>query len=151
MTLNPREYDTDELRALAGIEPVAEGSSRLQRPKATPEESFRTEQFRQLIALQSDRADLNRRSRPFIAALPGTDLGRRVQYEWLEFLVLVGGRTRTKRAIRYYRTLQWITPAVEHQLITAADELSEPTFKRPFTAGDHRLSLLYVATLASLV
>jgi flagellar protein FlaD len=147
MTVNPREYDADELRELAGAEPVEEGSDG-RAPK--PDESVRDEQFRQLLALQSERQQLDQLSRPFLTALPESELGSGVREEWLDFLVHVGGHDRTKQALGYYRGLQWITPAVEADLRSSVDRFPEPTHDRSLTAGDHRLSLLYIATLASV-
>jgi len=147
MTVNPREYDAAELRELAGAEPV---DDRSEATGPRPDESIRDEQFRQLLALQSERQQLETLSRPFLTALPDSDLGAGLREEWLDFLVHVGGLDRTERAIQYYRRLQWITPAVATELSDSVDAFPEPAHDRSFTMGDHRLSLLYVATLASL-
>ncbi|MEA1929937.1 FlaD/FlaE family flagellar protein [Halohasta litorea] len=149
MTVNPREYDADELRELAGVEPVDEGSQAAT-PARKPEESIRDEQFRQLLALQSERQQLDQLSRPFLTALPESDLGTGLRDEWLDFLVHVGGQDRTESALHYYRQLRWITPAVEAELHTSVHRFQEPVHDRSLTAGDHRLSLLYIATLASV-
>jgi len=149
MTVNPREYDADELRELAGVESV-DDDSQAAAPARKPDESIREEQFRQLLALQSERQQLDQLSRPFLTALPESELGTGLTEEWLDFLVHVGGHNRTERAIQYYRRLQWITPAVATELSDSVDAFPEPAHDRSFTMGDHRLSLLYVATLASL-
>ena len=149
MTVNPREYDADELRELAGVESVDEGSQQTTRGRK-PDESIREEQFRQLLALQSERQQLDQLSRPFLTALPESELGTGLTEEWLDFLVHVGGHDRAERAVHYYRQLQWITPAVEAELHVAVHRFQEPAYDRSLTAGDHRLSLLYIATLASL-
>jgi flagellar protein FlaD len=149
MTVNPREYDADELRELAGAEPVEDGSEATRRA-IKPDESVRDEQFRRLLALQSERQQLDQLSRPFLTALPESELGSGVREEWLDFLVHVGGHDRTKQALGYYRGLQWITPPVEADLRGSVDRFPEPTHDRSLTAGDHRLSLLYIATLASV-
>lgn len=150
MTVNPREYDAEELRELAGAEPAADSSSGVTTPATKPDESIRDEQFRQLMALQSERQQLDQLSRPFLTTLPESKLGRGVIDEWLDFLVHVGGQSRSQRALEYYQQLQWITPTVKISLTKSVDRFNEPTHDRSFTAGDHRLSLLYVATLASL-
>lgn len=149
MTVNPREYDAAELRELAGVDSVDEGSQAATRARK-PDESIREEQFRQLLALQSERQRLDQLSRPFLTALPESELGTRLRDEWVDFLVLVGGHDRAERAVHYYRQLRWITPAVEAELHVSIHEFQEPTHDRSLTAGDHRLSLLYIATLASL-
>lgn len=150
MTVNPREYDAAELRELAGAESVDEsaGGPAQQAPK--PDESIRDKQFRNLLALQSDRQRLEQLQRPFLSTVPDSDLGVDVYEEWLDFLVHVGGHERAKRALSYYRQLKWITPGAEAELQGLVEQFPEPTHDRSLAAGDHRLSLLYVATLASL-
>jgi len=149
MTVNPREYDADELRELAGVEPVDESSGSTTQPRK-PEESVRDEQFRQLLALQSERQQLDQLTRPFLTTLPESDLGTGLAEEWLDFLVTVSGQDRTEGALHYYRQLRWITPSVEAELHTSVHRFPEPPHDRSLTAGDHRLSLLYIATLASV-
>jgi len=149
MTVNPREYDADELRELAGAEPVDDGSQATA-PALKPDESIRDEQFRQLLALQSERQQVDQLSRPFLTTVSDSELGSGLRDEWLDFLVHVGGHDRAERAVRYYRRLQWITPAVETELHVLLHQFPEPTHDRSLAAGDHRLSLLYIATLASL-
>jgi len=150
MTVNPREYDAAELRKLAGAESVDEsaGGPTQQRPK--PDESIRDKQFRNLLALQSERQQLEQLQRPFLTDVPASDVGVDVYEEWLDFLVTVGGHDRAERALSYYRGLKWITPAAEAELKGLIEGFPEPAHDRSLAAGDHRLSLLYVATLASL-
>lgn len=150
MTVNPREYDPAELRELAGSESVPEPVSGSAQPALRPDDSIRDEQFKQLLALQSERQQLDQLTRPFLSTLPESTVGTGVSEEWLDFLVHVGGRDRAKRAVSYYRQLKWITPTVETELRQLVEQFPEPTHDRSLAAGDHRLSLLYVATLASL-
>ncbi len=150
MTVNPREYDAAELRALAGAESVDDSTGGPTRQQPKPDESVRDKQFRNLLALQSDRQRLEQLQRPFLSVIPETDVGVGVYEEWLDFLVTVGGHDRATRALGYYRQLKWITPAAEAELRTLVEQFPEPAHDRSLTAGDHRLSLLYVATLASL-
>mgnify|MGYP005851577503 CR=1 FL=1 len=150
MTVNPREYDAAELRELAGAQSVDDSTGGQPRQKPKPEESIRNEQFRQLLALQSERQRLEQLQRPFLSAIPDSTVGTGVSEEWLDFLVHVGGHDRAAHALGYYQRLKWITPAAEAELRTLIEQFPEPTHERSFTAGDHRLSLLYVATLASL-
>lgn len=148
MGVDPSQYDPDELRALAGIaEPEIEAREAAEKP--SPEESIRSQQFRDLLALRASRAssDLDR---PYLRSVPTSELGRRVLTDWLEFLVLVGGSHRAREALTYYRELDWLTPDVEHRLSGLVGEFPEPTHERPFEMSDHRLSLLYVATLSAL-
>jgi len=152
MTVNPREYDAAELRELAGAESVdkqlSTGGTTTQTPN--PDESIRDKQFRNLLALQSERQQIDQLRRPFLSTIPESTVGTDVCEEWIDFLVHVGGHERAEQALSYYRQLKWITPAAEADLKTVVKQFPEPTHDRSLTAGDHRLSLLYVATLASL-
>jgi len=150
MTVNPREYDAAELRELAGAESVDESAGRPAQQRPKPDESVRDKQFRNLLALQSERQQLDQLTRPFLSTVPDSTVGTDVSEEWLDFLVHVGGHERARRALSYYRQLKWITPAAETELRPLVEQFPEPTHDRSLAAGDHRLSLLYVATLASL-
>ncbi len=150
MTVNPREYDPAELRELAGADSIDESAGGPTRQQPNPDESIRDKQFRNLLALQSERQRLEQLQRPFLTAIPDSEVGTDVSKEWLDFLVHVGGRERAKRALSYYRQLKWITPTAETELSVLVKQFPEPTHDRSLAAGDHRLSLLYVATLASL-
>ncbi|MCL9815434.1 FlaD/FlaE family flagellar protein [Natronocalculus amylovorans] len=149
MGVNPREYDPTELRSLAGIAEPEVRSTATVKKSLTAEESVRAQQFKELLALRTKKA-ADGLERPYLRTIPDTDLGRRLLYDWVEFLTLVGGHAEARTALRYYKQLGWITPAIQHTISGEVGSLPEPVHARSFEIGDHRLSLLYIATLASL-
>ncbi len=149
MVVNPREYDPTELRNLAGIAEPEIAESELTGPGLTAEESIRAQQFRELLSLRTARATADL-ERPYLQSAPRSDVGRRLLYDWVEFLTLVGGHSPARDALRYYRELGWIAPEIQHAIAGEIGSMPEPVHCRSFEVGDHRLSLLYIATLASL-
>lgn len=147
--LNPSEYDAAELRALAGVPDLGDG-----RPDRTDDErlhrterSVRTAQFRRLLELRAANPSAGR---PHLRGLPSSRFGEEVALDWLEYLVLAGGRTRAREALGYYREIGWLTDDVERSLVAYLPALPDPRHVRRLGAADHRLSLLYVARLAAL-
>jgi archaellum component FlaD/FlaE len=90
-------------------------------------------------------------TKPYLSTLPQKYAAERVVFDWLEFLVLEGGFKRTMDAIRYYRTIDWITEEVaaslQDYLIGFSDGKGDT---RDLDVDDHQLSLVYVARLASM-
>ena len=149
MVVNPREYDPTELRNLAGIAEPELAESKPSAPRLTAEESIRAQQFRELLMLRTARATAAL-ERPYLRSAPRSDVGQRLLYDWIEFLTLVGGHSTARDALRYYRELGWIAPEIQHAIAGEIGSMPEPVHRRSFEVGDHRLSLLYIATLASL-
>jgi archaellum component FlaD/FlaE len=113
-------------------------------------DALRSNQLEQLFLHQSAMVT-EEMTKPYLAALPQKYAAERVVFDWLEFLVLKGGFKRTMDALRYYRTIDWITDDVE---ATLQDYLVGFTDDGSGGSGldvdDHQLSLLYVARLASM-
>lgn len=167
MSLNPRDYDTDELRSLNGARAGDEADA--ERPplraryealdlageadagRSRADRRVRASQLERLYFLASatPAAALDR---PYLRVLPQTQLGERLVVDWLEYLVDRGGRERATEALAYYRSVDWLSPAVEETLreyLTAYP--ADSGHASPLGVEDHRLSLLYVAKLATLV
>ncbi|AUV81550.1 hypothetical protein C2R22_07675 [Salinigranum rubrum] len=90
-------------------------------------------------------------TKPYLGSLPQKYAAERVIFDWLEFLVLKGGFKRTMDALRYYRTIEWITPDVEDALQDYLVGFTEDgQGGHDLDVDDHQLSLLYVARLASM-
>lgn len=167
MKLNPEEYDPDELRRMAEERMDREGDGRGNGTGGTAgtgaftfgnavegggrrADALRTNQLEQLFLHQSAMSD-DDLSKPYLGELPQKYAAERVVFDWLEFLVLKAGFKRAMEALRYYRTIDWITPAVESDLqdylvgfsgdVEASGELD---------VEDHQLSLVYLARLASM-
>ncbi|MFC7203959.1 FlaD/FlaE family flagellar protein [Haloferax namakaokahaiae] len=167
MHLDPDDYDPDELRRIAreatgfrngNLSRFEDrGPFRFDNPlydtgRGSASEALRSSQLEQLLVHQSGRGDDHTVQKPYLTSLPDKYGAERVVFDWLEFLVLKGGFKRAMDALRYYQSVEWLTPDVEETLrnyllgftadVEEADELD---------VDDHLLSLIYIARLASMV
>lgn len=161
MSINPRDYDLDELRKMArerDREPDGDGVDEpgigLDDSFPSPSEgsgvdsSFRAGLYRKLLPLEAG----NDASKPYLASLPEHYAGEHLIFEWLEFLLLHAGYQGTMEALDYYESVDWITEDCESTLNDYMLGLGE----QPSNDGtdlemdDHLLSLVYIAKLASM-
>ena len=160
MKLDPDNYDPDELRRMA--ETRTHGTRRrderengefsfgnvVDRPSRRAGENLRSNKLEQLFLYESAAADVEK---PYLRALPDSYAAERVVFDWLEFLVLKSGFKRTFEALRYYRSIDWITEDVsselEDYLVGFSDDVDGGV---DLDIEDHQLSLVYVARLASM-
>jgi archaellum component FlaD/FlaE len=160
MKLDPDNYDPDELRRLA--ETRTHDSRRrderengefsfgnvVDRRRRGGADSLRSSQLEHLFLYQSATDDLHK---PYLRSLPEKYAAERVVFDWLEFLVLKGGFKRALEALRYYRTIGWVTADVasdlEDYLLGFEDDGDGGT---SLDIDDHQLSLVYLARLASM-
>jgi archaellum component FlaD/FlaE len=113
-------------------------------------DALRSNQLEQLFLHQSAMVT-EEMTKPYLGSLPQKYAAERVIFDWLEFLVLKGGFKRTMDALRYYRTIEWITPGVEDALQDYLVGFTEDgQGGHALDVDDHQLSLLYVARLASM-
>ncbi len=113
-------------------------------------DALRSNQLEQLFLHQSAMVT-EEMTKPYLGSLPQKYAAERVIFDWLEFLVLKGGFKRTMDALRYYRTIEWITPDVEDALQDYLVGFTEDgQGSHDLDVDDHQLSLLYVARLASM-
>jgi hypothetical protein len=89
--------------------------------------------------------------RPYLPRVPDTYTGVATVFEWLEFLLSNGTSHRTRQALRYYESIEWITERAREDLETYLEGMSDPD---PDSGGElgmehHRKSLLYVARLTA--
>ena len=152
---NGFEYPHDT-RSTNGHSSQAVSRSRT-RPRANPgpdrgaaADALRSNQLEQLFLHQSAmiREEL---TKPYLGDIPQKYAAERVIFDWLEFLVLKGGFKRTMDALRYYRTIDWITADVESALqdyLVGFSDAGHGT--HDLDVDDHQLSLVYVARLASM-
>ncbi|QSG14431.1 FlaD/FlaE family flagellar protein [Halapricum desulfuricans] len=163
MTINPRDYDLEELRKMArdrepGAVPdeerVPDSDPNLEWGEvdgegAVTDEGFRARLYRELMPLMAGSDDA---SKPYLATLPETQAAEFMLFEWLEFLLLHGGYRGAQDALNYYESIDWITDGVESDLNdyllgieeTGASEGSQ------LDVDDHLLSLVYIAKLAAM-
>jgi len=164
MTINPRDYDLDELRKMARKR--GERSGGLADEEDIPDpanlemgmddaedevlagSSFRSGLYRELLPFLSGEDH----EKPYLAALPETYAAEFVVFEWLEFLLMHSGYKGADEAIAYYESIDWITESVQSDLsdyLLGIDE-SATNDGNDLSVDDHMLSLVYIAKLTSM-
>mgnify|MGYP006281301371 FL=1 len=160
MSMNPSDYDLDELRKMASErddrstsdngsgDDLGLGSMRGESSSASSPDSFRAGLYRELLPLEAG----GDAEKPYLEALPEDNNGERLIFEWLEFLLLHAGHQGTREAISYYESVGWITEECESQLKDYMLGLDEQATSDPtdLDVDDHLLSLVYIAKLASM-
>lgn len=161
MSINPRDYDLDELRKMArkrggqtnGGGEVDEADIGL--GSVGPDEevtaggSFREGLYRELLPLE---AGVGETTKPYLEALPEHYAGENLIFEWLEFLLLHAGYQGATEALDYYESVGWITEDVESDLgdyLLGIDDAGANE-GNSLDVDDHLLSLVYVAKLDSM-
>jgi len=166
MSINPRDYDLDELRKMArerggeaGGDEVDERDIGLESDVSSPGDgssgagpgvdgSFRAGLYRELLPLEAG----NDTDKPYLDTLPEHYAAENLVFEWLEFLLLHAGYQGALEALDYYESVGWITETCESALNDYMLGLGE----QPSSDGsdldidDHLLSLVYIAKLASM-
>jgi archaellum component FlaD/FlaE len=165
VAIDPRNYDLDELRSASVGQPSLggrddwpeawvdaaaddEGSTAddddQDRPAAAV--AFETAITRDLAALDGDAVE-----RPYLPALPASLPAEALIFEWLEFLVLQGGRESAADALEFYERVGWLgsdaAGMLDRYLAGIGDQRTDAA--NGLGADDHRVSLHYVARLAS--
>jgi len=164
MTINPRDYDLDELRKMARKR--GERSGGLADEEDIPDpanlemgmddaedevlagSSFRSGLYRELLPFLSGEDH----EKPYLAALPETYAAEFVVFEWLEFLLMHSGYKGADEAIAYYESIDWITESVQSDLsdyLLGIDE-SATNDGNDLSVDDHMLSLVYIAKLTAM-
>lgn len=172
MPIDPRDYDVDELRDTEGelsLEEVAAAAAgpsarRIElddppRPtgaRSGAEEAARSS-GRESDTLRRELTVLERATggpleRPYLRRLPGSYDAERTAMEWMDELVRSVGFDGTRSALRFYRSVGWIGPAVEQTLMDHAAGLADRRDEPSGDLGweDHRAALAYVARLATM-
>lgn len=176
MTINPKDYDLNELREMArgggdasgGSVGGGSGGSSDAPPKpggggggsgssgpdlstgqrTGRDEAFRSNLYRELLPLESALGDDV--SKPYLASLPETQAAEYMIFEWLEFLQDNAGFRGATEALSYYESVGWITEEVESDLGDYLLGLDEGSEGAELEMDDHLLSLVYVAKLLSM-
>jgi flagellar protein FlaE len=158
MSINPRDYDLNELRKLArqrgdatnGDEDADIGLSAAPREESIAAgTSFRSGLYRELLPLEAGADDL---SKPYLATLPEHYAGEHLIFEWLEFLLLNAGYQGATEALTYYESVGWLTEDATKDLedyLLGIDDHGA-TEDNDLDIDDHMLSLVYVAKLAAM-
>jgi len=161
MTINPRDYDLDELRKMAKqqrpgngvgdgdeLDPAELSMAMADEGDVPSGDSFRAGLYRELLPfLGGDGAE-----KPYLASLPENYAAEFVVFEWLEFLLMHSGYHGAEDALDYYEDVDWITETVQSDLsdyLRGIDE-SGTNDGNSLDVDDHMLSLVYVAKLHSM-
>ncbi len=159
MSINPSDYDLDELRKMArekgdeaadgdvdiGETDVGLGVGTDEAPASS---SFRASLYRELLPLEAG----SDATKPYLDGLPGHYAGEHLIFEWLEFLLLHAGYQGAAEALGYYESVGWLTEDVESELndyLLGIDNQGANDGEA-LDIDDHLLSLVYVAKLASM-
>lgn len=166
MSINPRDYDLDELRKMARERggktdsggtngDVDEADIGLGSDVPSGDEgmgqaggSFRAGLYRELLPLEAG----SDAEKPYLDTLPEHYAGEHLIFEWLEFLLLHAGYQGAMEALDYYESVGWITEDCEgslHDYLLGLDE-SAGNDPNDLDIDDHLLSLVYIAKLASM-
>ncbi|PSQ21726.1 flagella E [Halobacteriales archaeon QS_9_67_15] len=124
MTINPRDYDLNELREMA----------------------------RKRDDVDRDDPRSENLEKPYLRGVPDTYAAEFVVFEWLEFLLMHAGYQGAAEALQYYESIDWITEDVAGQLndyLLGIDE-NGSSEGSDLDVDDHMLSLVYVAKLTGM-
>jgi len=164
MTINPRDYDLEELRKMARERGERNGSlgDDEEMPDPANLEMGLTEANEEVLAGSSFRSGLYRellpflsgesQEKPYLSALPETYTAEFVVFEWLEFLLMHSGYQGADEALAYYESIDWITETVQSDLsdyLLGIDE-SATNDDNDLSVDDHMLSLVYIAKLTAM-
>jgi flagellar protein FlaE len=157
MTINPREYDTKELRQAAQEKSRDRNQDieELRRDlaaQADDSEGVPKAQLKELILLQggADPSDLER---PYLESVPEQYAARLTLFEWLQFTLDKVGSRRTLEALEYYVNIGWLSDTAAEDLRDHVRVFQDARTAEPmgaFETADHLVSLVYIATLASM-
>jgi flagellar protein FlaE len=162
MSINPRDYDLNELRRMARERGGKTGTGGTEADEADiglgsvgPSDeslgsggSFRAGLYRELLPLEAG----SDASKPYLHGLPEHYAGEHLVFEWLEFLLLHAGYQGAMEALDYYESVGWITEDCESTLHDYLLGLDDATANdgNDLDIDDHLLSLVYIAKLSSM-
>lgn len=155
MTLNPREYDPEELRSAARQgdgQNIRELKERLTEHEQSADEAIRSSQLKQLLFMHSSASEENLQ-RPYLKSMPGKYAAEITLFEWLEFLLERGGVKRSLDAVDYYESIGWVGEDAAEELRDHVRGFAGPADEEDhsdFEMADHVLSLVFIARLSSM-
>ena len=105
----------------------------------------RADRLEQLLVHQATAGE-----RPYLETVPSGYAAESVVFDWLGFLVERAGYRETVEALRYYRSVGWLTERAEDQLTEYLRGFPDPPAGESLDVDDHQQSLVFVAKLSSL-
>lgn len=154
MTMNPNDYDPNELRNV-GNDPdgafldASGGGGGRGIGTMGADDVLQSKQYRELFLLERATAE-DGLEKPYLATLPESYAAELVIFEWLEFLVDRAGFRRTIDVLRYYRSIDWLTEGTESRLREYLQSFDDQGTDEGLDRSDHLLSLVYIARLAAM-
>lgn len=153
MTIDPREYDPNELRrAVAGDDKnLREIKERMAEHDHSAEDVLRSAQLKQLLLMESS-ASPESLERPYLESIPGKYAAEITLFEWLDFLLGRVGVRETLSVVDYYEQIGWLGENAAEELRDHARAFEEVAVNDPrdLDMADHVLSLVYIARLSSM-
>lgn len=153
MTIDPREYDPNELRrAMEGDDKNLRAiKDRMAEHEHSAEDALRSAQLKQLLLMESSAPD-GALERPYLETIPGKYAAEITLFEWLDFLLGRVGVRETLSVIDYYESLGWLGEPAAEELRDHARAFEDPGVgeHRDLDMADHVLSLVYIARLSSM-
>jgi flagellar protein FlaE len=167
VAIDPRNYDLDELRAASVGQPslggrddwpeawvnaaVEDDEEATTDDDGEPDRPAAARAFETAIARDLAMLDGPGVERPYLPALPASLSAEALIFEWLEFLVLQGGRESTADALDFYERVGWLGRDAAEMLDRYLAGLDDrrANAANDLGADDHRVSLHYIARLAS--
>jgi flagellar protein FlaE len=155
MTIDPHEYDLNELRGEIPPDPLQsmhDGSENSAENGSvrSPREQLTSGQYRELFLLESTRGEGDL-SKPYLGEIPDSYGGEILVFEWLEFMLEKVGYKGTMDALRYYESINWVSERAESLLqeYAAGCSVVSETDSESLSRDDHLLSLVYIARLGA--
>jgi archaellum component FlaD/FlaE len=142
--LDPRRYDVSELRHAAEPRPDPFVWATPQEPPVRETASPVDRE-----ALYFDLLTTACPGRPYLRSLPGNAYAELLVFDWLVSLRERTDTATALKALRFYETVEWLTPEVVDALVDRLVELDGPTDGRPLSVDDHLASLHAIALLAA--
>ncbi|MGM0398066.1 MAG: FlaD/FlaE family flagellar protein [Halobacteriota archaeon] len=156
MTINPGDYDPEDLRRAAREEldtrELEDLRSRISAADTESAATVKADQVKELVRIESG-ADPTTLERPYLTSIPDQYAGRLTLFEWLDFVLRRAGVRRTLEALEYYENIGWISGDVADELrdhVRAFRDVARDASATDLETTDHVLSLVYVARLASM-
>jgi len=165
VAIDPRNYDLDELRSASVGQPAV--GSQDEWPAAVDDEEASSEPseddgddpdrpaaavaFEAAIARDLATLDDGTVERPYLPTLPASLSAEALLFEWVEYLVLQAGRESVADAFDFYERVGWLGSDAAGMLDRYLSGVDDPRANtgNGLDADDHRVSLHYIARLAS--
>lgn len=151
MTVNPNDYNPDELRG----GPSGSSETYLGRSHRSGGGAFgrdggtEASQSRELFLLERASTD-GSMEKPYLSSFPRSYAAEMVVFEWLEFLLDQAGFRETLDVLRYYRSIDWITADVERRLREYLQSFDAGRGRGRLSRTEHLQSLVFIARLAAM-